>query len=102
VPLIASSSNDMKINVAKDNLSVSPNPVTNHSTITFSAAAAGKVSLGIYDMNGRLMTTIFNGVVEKGLQRQVSFDAVQFNSGMYVCRLQTPTGTISQKIIVRR
>ena len=100
--LIASSSNDMKVDMAKDKLSVSPNPVTGHSTVTFSAAISGKVNIGVYDVNGKLVATLFNGITEKGQQRQVSLDAGKVTPGLYVCRLQTAAGTISQKIIVRR
>jgi D-alanyl-D-alanine carboxypeptidase len=97
---IASSLNDLKIDMAKDKLSVSPNPVTSHSTITFTSAASGMISLGVYDVNGQLKATLFNSMAEKGAQRQISFEAGKLTPGIYVCRLQTPTGTISQKIVV--
>jgi hypothetical protein len=97
------SADALKVDAAvKDQVSVFPNPAINRSTITFRTAQAGKVGLGIYDLNGMLIAPLYNGVAEKGIQRQVSFDAGKFIPGVYICRLQTSAGTITQKIIVRR
>lgn len=97
---IASSSDALKTSEAKDDLSVFPNPVTSHSTITFQTAQSGKINLSIYDLNGKLITTLYNGITEKAVQRQVNFNAGKLNSGVYICRLQTAANTISQKIIL--
>jgi CubicO group peptidase (beta-lactamase class C family) len=100
---IASSPDALKTTTAtKDNLYVFPNPVTSSSTITFRPAQSGNVNLSIYDLNGNLKATLFRGIGEKGVQQQVSFVAGKLKPGIYVCRLQTATGTISQKIILQR
>ncbi len=99
---IASSSDALKTSLAKNNLFVSPNPVTSRSTISFQTEQSGNVNLSLYDLNGKLITTLFNGTIQKGIQRQVTVDAGKLNSGIYICRLQTSTGAISQKIILQR
>ncbi|HYJ62985.1 MAG TPA: serine hydrolase [Parafilimonas sp.] len=99
---IASSSNALKISLAKNNLSVSPNPVTSHSTISFQTEQSGNINLSLYDVNGKLVATLFNGNAEKGIQRTAIIEAGKLNSGIYICRLQTSTGAISQKIILQR
>jgi CubicO group peptidase (beta-lactamase class C family) len=97
------SSDESKINLQlQDKLVVFPNPVTSRSTISFQSAQSGEITLSIYDVNGKLVSTLFNGNMQKGIQHQITVDAGKLNSGIYICRLQTSAGSISQKIIVRR
>jgi D-alanyl-D-alanine carboxypeptidase len=97
------SADDAKISSPlQDKLIVFPNPVSSRSTISFQSAQSGKVNLSLYDVNGKLVTTLFNGTAEKGIHREISIEAGKLIAGIYICRLQTEAGTISQKIILQR
>lgn len=88
--------------VSADKLSVFPNPVTSSSTISFQVAKQGKVNISVYDVNGSLVSVLYNGNAEKLVQKQLPVDAGKLKPGIYTCRMQTSDGVISQKIIVNR
>ncbi len=83
-------------------LSVSPNPITTGATITFKVAQTGNTTLRVYDMNSRQVAMLFNGMAEKGIARQLHFDAATLPAGMYIASLQTPGGTVQQKLLITR
>jgi len=56
----------------------------------------------LYDMNGKLAATIFNGTVQKGTLEKVNFDGSRLPAGMYISRLQTTAGITEQKLVRSR
>jgi hypothetical protein len=52
--------------VARLSMSPSPNPFSRTTNIFFSLPATGKVSLDVYDVEGRLVRTIVEGVLPAG------------------------------------
>lgn len=83
-------------------LSVLPNPIRTNATINFTVAQSGITSLRVYDMNGKQVATLFNGIAEKGITQQIHFDAKNLSTGMYVAILQTKESTVQQKLIITR
>lgn len=83
-------------------LLVYPNPVKGEATVRFSSAQTGKATLRIYDMNGKLLRTLFDGVLQKGVLQNVPFHAGNLPVGIYVSDLQTAGGTSRQKLVVER
>jgi hypothetical protein len=63
-----------------------PNPFNPTTTISFSIAKAGPVSLTVYDLLGRSVTTLMNEHLSSG-NYQVPWDASSLPSGMYFYRL---------------
>lgn len=64
-----------------------PNPFNPITTISFSLAQEGKVQLQIYNSLGQEVATVFNGFMSAGIHR-LKWQASDFNSGTYFCRLQ--------------
>jgi D-alanyl-D-alanine carboxypeptidase len=79
-----------------------PNPFSNHITLTFKVVQSSFANLSIYDMNGRLVSTLFNKEAEKNITYTTNFNAAKLPAGVYVCRLQTNVGIAQQKIVLRR
>jgi hypothetical protein len=65
-----------------------PNPFNPTTTITYSLPKSGVVTLNVYDITGRFITTLVDGVKSAGVH-SVEFDASILSSGMYVYTLET-------------
>jgi D-alanyl-D-alanine carboxypeptidase len=85
---------------AKAAMTLFPNPSSNNVSILFQPTKSGKVLLDLYDMNGKLVSTIFNGEVEKGMQQKIEIETTNFPAGMYLIHLQTADCTSRQKLII--
>ena len=76
-----------------------PNPFTNATTISYSLPKAGNVSLRLYDVTGKLVTTLASGYHEAGTSSFIVHRS-SFSSGIYLLKLQTETSTTTAKLIV--
>jgi hypothetical protein len=76
-----------------------PNPFNPVTTIAFTAPAGEMASLKVYNLNGQLVSTLFEG--ETMGHTQVQFDASALASGVYFARLSTQSGfTSAQKLVL--
>lgn len=81
-----------------------PNPAGARSTIAFSLSAPGRVTVGVYDISGRLVTTLMDGPAPAGMS-SVTWDLADGGgvaSGIYVYRIESLGESVSGKIVVMR
>lgn len=83
-----------------------PNPFHHHTTITYSVPRAGRVTLGIYDVQGLLVATLADADVSVG-QHSVSWrggrnDGRAVPPGLYFARLRSASGIISTKVTLTK
>jgi hypothetical protein len=64
-----------------------PNPFNPVTTISYSLPVRGEVSVVVFDLLGRAVSTLASGVDGPGTRR-VAFDGTPLPSGVYMCRLQ--------------
>jgi CubicO group peptidase (beta-lactamase class C family) len=83
----------------KNNLGIFPNPFISTITFSFMVKEPGPVGLQLYDITGKLVATIFTGIVQNGLLQTLKYDGSKLPAGMYISRLQTGSEIIEQKII---
>lgn len=76
-----------------------PNPFNPTTNIRFSLREAGSITLGVYDITGRLVRTLANGSFPAG-SHDVTFSAENLPSGTYVYRLQTEAGPVAGTIVL--
>ena len=88
-------------NPDEDAISIFPNPVSNSSTILFSLAQAGKASMKIFDLNGRLVKTLADGEMTEG-EHQIEWNAADVNAGVYFLQIQSAEFSQMAKIIVTK
>jgi len=83
-----------------------PNPFASVTTIAFDLPEAGPVSLKVFDLSGRLVRTIADGVQPAG-RGEASWNGTQDDgrpapNGVYFYRLSTRTGSETRKMILKR
>ena len=95
------------IQPALDILRVYPNPSNSRVAISLQMEKGGDAEIAIYDVNGRLVKTIFKGGrLEKG-RHKFTWDATDANgktvsSGLYFAVATTPQGKISERLTLIR
>ncbi len=74
-----------------------PNPFNPQTTISYSITNPGEISLSVYNIQGQKVATLYEGVQQAG-EFEVSFDASNLSSGIYLYRLQTAAEVITKQM----
>lgn len=77
-----------------------PNPFNPETRIQFTVEKSGRVELSVYDITGREVTTLFDGVAEPGGTYSVTMDGKGLASGIYLYRLQSDEKTVLKKMLL--
>ena len=87
----------------KDNaiLSVFPNPVQEKSTIRYFLPGQMYVRLRIFDLNGKMVTSLANKIQDAGFH-EMTFKAGILSKGIYFCNLKTSSFSITKRIVIVR
>lgn len=78
-----------------------PNPFASKTTIEFELPVAQDVRLAVYDVLGRQVATLVDGVQQAG-KWTVEFDATDLPSGVYVYRLEAGETQLAERVTVVR
>jgi hypothetical protein len=78
-----------------------PNPFNPSTTIGFEILQAGRVTLRVYDVQGREVATIVEGTLPAGIH-SLKFDGSGLASGMYFYRLIAGSFTQTRKMLLLR
>jgi len=78
-----------------------PNPFSGSTVIEFALASSEHVSISVYDIQGRQISTLVDQVLPAGRHETV-FDGENLPSGTYLARLQTRAGMQSRKLVIVR
>jgi hypothetical protein len=76
-----------------------PNPASGSVNIAFTLAQAGEVTLDVFDMTGRYVTTIEHDLFEED-GNEVTWDVNTINQGIYFIRMKTGSYSAMKKISV--
>ncbi|MCY4232783.1 MAG: T9SS type A sorting domain-containing protein [Bacteroidetes bacterium] len=74
-----------------------PNPFNPATTIEFGLTQQADAQLHVYDLLGRRVATLIDGVLQAA-NYTVTFDASHLASGVYIYRLQTPEVAITKQM----
>lgn len=75
--------------------SVMPNPFNTQSTLQYTLTKGDYINVNIYDIQGNLVETLYNGKQESGKQ-QLTIDGGKYAAGLYMIRI---TGQNSNSVI---
>jgi hypothetical protein len=78
-----------------------PNPVSSSAKIDFDLPTAQDVTLKVYDVLGREVATLAEGVLQSG-EHTVEFDAAALPSGVYVYRLEAGSVQLTERMTIVR
>jgi len=78
-----------------------PNPFNPTTNLSFTLTDAGRVSLKVYDVSGRLVATLVDGFRTAG-RHNVTFDASGLPSGVYIYRMNAGQFSASGKMILMK
>jgi hypothetical protein len=78
-----------------------PNPFNPTTTISYSLKSTGNVSLKVYDILGKEVAVLAEGVQNAG-NHDVRFFASNLASGVYFYRLVSPAGTLVKKMMLMK
>lgn len=81
-----------------------PNPLNPSTKLTFTLSRAGRVQVGVYDLQGRLVARLLDEVRSAGPQ-SLTWDgsnsrSAHVSSGVYFFRIQAPEGQVIQRVAV--
>jgi hypothetical protein len=78
-----------------------PNPFNPSTEIAFTLAAAGRTEVLVYDLLGREVARVVDGVLTEGMHRK-TWDATGLSSGVYLCRLVSGKSVATRKLVLLR
>jgi hypothetical protein len=81
-----------------DEVTAFPNPSSDQLNVEFELEKAGEIRFLLYDNNGNLIKTLYQGQQSSGTQ-QFSFDISQLQPGMYFYELSTPEGSKKHRFV---
>ncbi len=82
-------------------LSVYPSPATDSMTIDYTLPEDGPVTILLYDLSGRRVSTLLDENVTAG-RHELSYDASTLPPGVYLTHLETDTGTLTRRVVITR
>ena len=84
----------------KENFSISPNPVTNESTINYSLNKLSDVTINLYDINGKLVNVLLDKNQAAGnYSLPISFKG-RVKSGVYFVKMYTGETQHTERIVI--
>ena len=78
-----------------------PNPFNSKATLSFSTPVSSMLSLKIYNMNGQLVETLVDHVINAG-EHNVFWDAKGLSTGVYLSEIKTCAGVTNSKLVLIR
>lgn len=78
-----------------------PNPFNPGTTLTYALPITGPVTLKVFDMLGREIATLVDGMQQAGFHA-IDFDGASLASGVYMYRLQAGSCVSSRKMVLMK
>jgi hypothetical protein len=92
--------------VVPTNAYAAPNPASGSTTIHYQISGTEQVELAVYDMQGRLVSSLVNAQQTPGLYDVIwnttGIDGIQVPPGVYFFRLTSGAGTTTGKLVLIR
>jgi len=100
--IVASSTGEVNVSMPSgiEIVGAYPNPFNPSTTVSISVDNATTATIMAYDISGRVVGVVFDGVLNAGIS-SVTWNASSLPSGAYILKLNTPDGSASmQKVML--
>jgi hypothetical protein len=92
---------------ARMSLSIHPNPTRSGTTIRYTLGSPSTVRLAVYDVAGRLVSTLVDSEMQGPGEHERSWDGLDAGgrrvaAGVYFCRLEAAGETVVAKVVVAK
>jgi hypothetical protein len=88
--------------IEKSDLKVYPNPFTDRLRFEFVSPETVNARIDLYDLTGRMIKTIFEQPVERGVRYEAEFRPETIISGMYIYRITMGEKITNGKVIFKK
>ena len=102
VETIATNSNDLIDVINPEAISLGqayPNPFNPTTSFDLKVGVSGHVTMNVYNLVGQVVGTLVNNTMDVG-NYNITWDAGNFASGMYIVKAETVNGVASQKVML--
>ena len=82
-------------------LKVYPTPTNEATTIRFNMTRRGHATVTLFDITGRKVSNIYNGILEKG-RHEFNLNVSNLASGVYFVKVSTPDGEATSRLVISR
>jgi hypothetical protein len=82
-------------------VSAYPNPFNPTTTLSVELGQTGPVQLSVYNVNGQLVQTLVDGMMESG-RHELGFNGAALSSGIYLARLSTVGGEQVTRLVLTK
>jgi hypothetical protein len=89
-----------RVAVGKPLLQIAPNPFTSTTSIRYTLARAGNVNLRLYDVTGKLVSTLASGYHNAGTSSFIVHRS-SLSSGIYVLKLESEGQSLTRKLVIK-
>jgi hypothetical protein len=85
----------------KTELEVYPNPMTGRATVTLALTAPAEVRAAVFDVLGREVAVLHDGLLAAGTHR-LAFDGARLPAGVYLVRVESGSDRLTERITLLR
>lgn len=86
-----------------ESFEIAPNPFSGQTVISLLGSHAQQINLTVYDMSGKEIAVLFEGLLDANTRKEVIFDGSGLPAGAYLCRLTTEAGEVlTEKVVLIR
>ncbi|HUF11338.1 MAG TPA: T9SS type A sorting domain-containing protein [Rhodothermales bacterium] len=79
---------------------MNPNPFVGETTVAFTLAEPAYVIFEVFDLTGRRVATLADGVVSAG-NRSLKFESGNLSAGIYICRFRAGAFSATKQMTLR-
>lgn len=90
-----------EFNTAISNVHLLPNPASNNTTLQFNSTQAGEVSVMLFDLSGKLVSTVITNMHMQSGSNEIAINTHALENGIYFVQVSTEYGKTTSKLVVQ-